>query len=151
MLYLPCFGSACHPSDHRSVGKESNHVLRCNVFNVGARDFLQVLKANFPFDWQIVPRVSCLEICLDTPSATFTLHQVPSSVICAFAIHAVASKLMIYLRTLWDLNFLLQEFKDKMLPYRERIRGMYAEIPPCASLDTILRHSLPMIHISHQA
>jgi hypothetical protein len=53
-------------------------------------------------------------------------------------------------RTLWDLPFVPQEFKNRMLPFREHIEGMYAEIPVYALLDNLFTQALQMIHVSHQ-
>ena len=125
-------------------------VLNYDLLTVCAWDFMVVLRADFPYAWLTSPRKDCLEICLSRVSAIFTRHEVPASVVCAFVIHTVATKLMVPPRTLWDLPFVPQEFKNRMLPFREHIEGMYAEIPPCALLDNLFTQALQMIHVSHQ-
>lgn len=122
--------------------------LEYNVLIVCAWDFMQVLKVYFPHPWLTSPRKECLEICLSRVSAIFDRHEVPASVLCAFVIHTVATRLMDPPRTLWDLPFVPQEFKDKMMPFRDRIEGMYAEIPAYAFFDDLFQHASTMMHIS---
>jgi len=124
-------------------------VLNYDVLTVCAWDFMVVLRAAFPHPWLTSPRKDCLEICLSRVSAIFTRYHVPASVLCAFVIHTVASKLMDPPRTLWDLRFVPQEFKERMMPFRDRIEGMYAEIPDYAYLDDLFEEASRTMFISH--